>query len=528
MIQFFLIAIYLFTLMSCSSASFRRENDSTPRDYQNDPEYPLAAAFDSLLRDGSELTAAIEMAKIHCKKTNPSPLCSPIKKIKTLKKLLTQKKAVYHPSVVKPLVPMIPAWKGNQITNWKALKKSPIPNLLKGLLPLNQEQLLQISKKSIDEKKCPNNIAIATAATLEDYLPNSDLFTVLAALYEKGGLCTKTSPVDRENFLTRAGIFYYLGNKLPEALVVLNKIRATDAYSGRAAYWTYRVKKAMADSEGVTKALNRLNSQHRFSFHNLVASHQENREPIPEFSRSLTFPTRSKKYKKFNDDIYSAEILSKFGFTESSHLLVDWLLTQPQILEADLRVYLAQLGDPHAKVMQMPGILMFNPELISKESITANFPEAYLSIFEKYKRRANTYLLLAIARRESSFNPKAVSPANAQGLLQMNPETVKVLFPNDSFNLLDPETNISIASRYLEKVLDEMGGDLSLTLSAYNAGEEQAKTWEKRYPREDKILWIDLIPFRETRDYVANVLSTYHWYRKIYENNSDFSDLLSR
>ncbi|NBY20763.1 hypothetical protein EBQ74_11105, partial [bacterium] len=62
----------------------------------------------------------------------------------------------------------------------------------------------------------------------------------------------------------------------------------------------------------------------------------------------------------------------------------------------------------------------------------------------------------------------------------------------------------------------------------YNAGEEQAKTWEKRYPREDKILWIDLIPFRETRDYVANVLSTYHWYRKIYENNSDFSDLLSR
>ena len=101
-----------------------------------------------------------------------------------------------------------------------------------------------------------------------------------------------------------------------------------------------------------------------------------------------------------------------------------------------------------------------------------------------------------------------------------------MLFRSDkSFDLLDPETNISIASHYLAKVLDEMKGNLPATLAAYNAGEAQVVNWEKRYPTADRILWIDLIPYRETRDYVANVLNSYHWYRKIYENNSDFGDL---
>lgn len=528
MIHFLITALYLIALMSCSTVPSPNPSELTQRELQNDPEYPLAAAFDSLLREGPNISSALEIAKTQCRSSPKSSLCSAFKKLKTLKKLKIQKSTVYQPPLVKPLVPIAPHWHEGDLKNWKALRNSPIPNLLKGLLPLSRDQLIQLARKAATERKCPNNISIAIAATLEDYLPDTDSFAILAALYEKGGLCTRNSPVDRENFLTRAGIFYFLTHKLPEASSVLSKVKPTDAYSGRAPYWLYRTKKAMGDNAGAAIVLNRLKSQHRFSFHNLVASHQENQDPVPEFSRSLNFPMRSKKFKKLNEDIQSAEILARFGFNESSHLIIDWLLTQPQTLEAPLRVYLARLGDPHARVFQMPGILMFNPDLISREAITLNFPQAYLDFFEKHRRGLNPYLLLAIARRESSFNPNAVSPANAQGLLQMNPETVKALFPNDSFNLLDPETNISIASKYLAKVFREMDGDLLTTLAAYNAGEEQAKTWEKRYPKEDKMLWIDLIPYRETRDYVANVLSSYHWYRKIYDNNSDFSEIFPK
>lgn len=527
--QFFLIPLYLLGLLACSSQSLNTRTQSSTlssEEAKNDPEYPLAEAFDSILKQNSDSKDLLNTIHGECNKSNPSSLCFTIKKVKTLKNLLAQKTAVYHPPGTKPLSPTAPIFINNKIPNWTILRKAPVPNLLKGLLPLNRQQMLQIANRAQQEKKCPNNIAVATAATLEDYLPEEVCFELLASLYEKGGSCTRNSPIDREHFLTRAGIFYFLNKNYKNAASVLSKINPTDAYSGRAAYWLYRSKKQMGDLEGVNRALNRLKINHKFSFHNLVASHQENREPIPEFNRNLSFLGRSTKFKQFNPDIQSIETLNRLGFADSRNVVVDWLLTQPKTLEPSLRVYLSQFGDDHAKVIQLPGILMFHSELISKESIELNFPNSFLPLVKNNSHGVNPYLLLAIARRESSFNPKAISPAKAQGLLQLNPDTVKELYPNNSYDLLIPETNITLAAGYVNKILSEMDGNLPSMLAAYNAGEAQVKKWRKRYPSEDWILWIDLIPYRETRDYVANVLNSYHWYRKTYENVSDFGDLI--
>jgi soluble lytic murein transglycosylase len=526
---FFLIPLYLLGLLACSSQSFNTRTQSSTlsaEEAKNDPEYRLAEAFDSVLRETSDQKSSLNTILTECQKTNPSSLCSTSKRVKTLKNLMAQKTAVYHPPGIKPLSPTAPIFVKNKIQNWTVLRKAPVPNLLKGLLPVNREQLVWVANRANQEKKCPNNVAVATAATLEDYLPEEVSYEMLASLYEKGGNCTKNSPVDREHFLTRAGIFYFLNKNFKNSAAVLSKINPTDAYSGRAAYWLYRSKKQLGDTEGVNRALNRLKTNHKFSFHNLVASHQENRDPIPEFNRNLSFLNRSTKFKQFNLDIQSVETLNRLGFTESRNLVVDWLLTQPKTLEPSLRVYLSQFGDDHAKVIQLPGILMFHAELISKESIELNYPNSFLPLVKNNSHGVNPYLLLAIARRESSFNPKAVSPANAQGLLQLNPETVKALYPDQSYDLLIPETNITLASGYVTKILSEMDGNLPSVLASYNAGEAQVKTWRKRYPSQDWILWIDLIPYRETRDYVANVLNAYHWYRKTYENVSDFGDLI--
>ncbi len=528
MIRSLLVILYLFSLLSCSTTSFTLRNESSllsKEEILSDPEYPLASAFDAILRGLPNHESFYESSKLNCVKKSSSALCGPFRKLKVLKQLLVQKNAIYTPLATKPLVPLTPTFSKSTILNWTSLRKTQIPNLLKGFLGLTQPELFLIANRSIKENRCPNNTAIATAATLEDYLPDNISYATLAALYVKGGNCSKTNLNDREHFWTRAGIFYFWNKDYKAAAKILSKIDPTDAYSGRATYWLYRSKKELNDSVGVATALNRLAKQHRFSFHNLVASYYENREPIPEYSRTISFANRSVKFKKFNNDIASVEILKRLGFAESAYLIVDWLLTQPAVLEPAVRLYLAQMGDDHAKVVQLPGILMFHPELISKESITLNYPRAFFPLFQNSSGSISPYLLLAIARRESSFYPRAVSPANAQGLLQMNPDTVKALHPDETFNLLDPETNISIASGYLSKVLAEMKGNLPQALAAYNAGEVQVHNWEKRYPTKDVILGIDLIPYRETRDYVANVLSTYYWYRKIYENNSDFKQL---
>ena len=118
-------------------------------------------------------------------------------------------------------------------------------------------------------------------------------------------------------------------------------------------------------------------------------------------------------------------------------------------------------------------------------------------------------LVRAIIRAESSFDPEAVSPRGAMGLMQLMPETASSLNVSNPY---DPEQNISGGARYLRHLLDRFGGDVRLALAAYNAG-------ESRVLRESRIP-----PISETREYVRRVLRYYEEYSR----KDDFPVLVSR
>ena len=120
---------------------------------------------------------------------------------------------------------------------------------------------------------------------------------------------------------------------------------------------------------------------------------------------------------------------------------------------------------------------------------------------------------IAIARRESSFAPDARSRANARGLMQLLPSTAKYINRStvSSRRLYEPSTNINLGTKYLKYLEGKTNGNQVLATASYNAGYHRVRKWlpDQAMPAE---LWIELIPYRETRDYVKNVFA----YRQVY------------
>jgi soluble lytic murein transglycosylase len=140
------------------------------------------------------------------------------------------------------------------------------------------------------------------------------------------------------------------------------------------------------------------------------------------------------------------------------------------------------------------------------------------------RRAASQYALdpawvAAEIRAESVFNPKARSPANAMGLMQVLPGTGAAVAQRNGIgyggapSLYEPDTNIAIGSAYLRELLNTYGTPY-VTIAAYNAGPVPTARWQSQRPGFDPDVWIETISYKETRDYVARVLAfsvIYDW-----------------
>ena len=136
--------------------------------------------------------------------------------------------------------------------------------------------------------------------------------------------------------------------------------------------------------------------------------------------------------------------------------------------------------------------------------------------------------ILSIIRQESEFDLSANSHAGAKGLMQLMPYTAKLVskqakLPYSKSRLTtDPEYNINLGSHYIAGLILQYDGAYPFATAAYNAGPNRVKYWKKinKDPQKkqvDYVDWVELIKFRETRNYVQRVLENYNVYRYILE-----------
>jgi soluble lytic murein transglycosylase len=151
------------------------------------------------------------------------------------------------------------------------------------------------------------------------------------------------------------------------------------------------------------------------------------------------------------------------------------------------------------------------------------YPLGYWEPIERYstERGLNPYLVAALIRQESTFNPGVRSHAGARGLMQILPSTGRLLARQerlryDASDLYDPEINIRYGTRYLKDVLGSFGGRVDYALASYNAGPHRVQRWTGMDLTIPSEIFIEEIPFDETRDYVKLVLRNEMLYRRLY------------
>ena len=137
-------------------------------------------------------------------------------------------------------------------------------------------------------------------------------------------------------------------------------------------------------------------------------------------------------------------------------------------------------------------------------------------------------LIYALIREESLYDSKALSWVGAKGLMQLMTYTARVVakqakLPYSKSRLTsDPEYNVNLGSHYIAGLILEYDGSYPFSIAAYNAGPKRVRYWKKinKNPQKkqiDYVDWIELIKFKETRNYVQRVLENYNVYRYILE-----------
>jgi len=158
-----------------------------------------------------------------------------------------------------------------------------------------------------------------------------------------------------------------------------------------------------------------------------------------------------------------------------------------------------------------------------RDNLKLRFPTAYQNTVASNasKNGIAKDWVFSLIRQESAFSYQAKSPVGALGMMQIMPATAKEISKNmgirykGKYSLLQPEKNIQLGTRYMGQLLKRFQGNTILATAAYNAGPNRAKRWQPKYTPMAGDIWIETIPYKETRNYVKNVMT----YQAIYRSH---------
>jgi soluble lytic murein transglycosylase len=260
-------------------------------------------------------------------------------------------------------------------------------------------------------------------------------------------------------------------------------------------------------------------------------------EKTAQFLRSIAFPAHKPAIPSAPDAetalrIARARLLESAGLPDLAHAELRFGARnggQPYLLAMELA---RSASTPHERLHNIksaaPDYLSMSLEDAPPAFWQLLFPLPYEKDLVRSAQQQNLdpYMMAALIRQESEFDPQALSAKHAYGLTQVEPATGRALarragikrFSNRS--LFQPAINLKLGSYYLRALLDQWGGQWEQTLASYNAGKSRVNDWITWNQYQEPAEFVESIPFTETRDYVEAVLRNATVYRQLYANKA--------
>jgi soluble lytic murein transglycosylase len=303
--------------------------------------------------------------------------------------------------------------------------------------------------------------------------------------------------------------------------------RADTPYAkARAGYWGGRAAEAEAKT-ALAEKWYAAGAEHMATFYGQLAAHQLGDDAPPHPVPELVPNAAERAAFAGNEMVHAARIF--FAVGDRQHSKVFLLHLADQAKTPTQFAMLAELAEQNGRIDLAIAV--------AKRAITSGNPlmiHGYPIIVLPGGGNTENALLFAIVRQESAFEPDAVSPAGARGMMQLMPATASFIANQLQMSLSIPRLtmdglyNVTLGRGYLQHLIDDFGGSYALAIAAYNAGPGRVRQWLAEYgdPRGGKIDmvdWIETIPIDETRLYVQRVLENLQVYRGQVGRNSAFS-----
>ena len=267
------------------------------------------------------------------------------------------------------------------------------------------------------------------------------------------------------------------------------------------------------------------NGEHNLIYYTILSAYQLN--------ASLEDMLYKKRLKREKNLLYSRQDAMKILKTYLDYGLYSYIyneavriyptITVDEAFSFSKELRLHSLFPDSINLMQF--VANSEGSVLTEEHLRAIYPRPFYNEVSKWAKEYNLpeYIMYALIRSESFFRPLVISHAGAIGLSQLMPATAKDIaraLKISDYDVTNPDTNIRFGSYYLSKMLKKFDGHLMPSMCAYNAGPVAVSRWLKKNTIKEEDLFVETIPYNETRNYGKKLLSTACIYGMLYYNKT--------